>query len=177
MPQHTAPTRRDARPKTSWIQSNRRAVLADKSLWYSDISALSMASVPLYTIIGLHIDLWSMFDVRWKPSGSLLDVEHKHRTIKGTIRVSCARYVTRSIYILSTIWLLCIVRKQERGLFLLIFSQYFNDFPKGVQLSTDSYSWMDWSKPNKSIHTEPKLVIPSFGHYPQYTLRWYTLKC
>ena len=77
-----------------------------------------------------------MFDAGWKPSGSLLEVEHELCTIEDTIPVSCVCLVMCIIYILSTIRKLCIVHKQERGLFLLIFSQYFNDFPKGVQLST-----------------------------------------
>jgi len=52
-----------------------------------------------------------MSDAGWKSSESLPDIEHDDRTMDHAIRVSCARFITRIVYILSTIGLLHIVRK------------------------------------------------------------------
>ena len=92
-----------------------------------------------------------MFDAGWKPSGSLLDVEHEYCTIEGMIRVSCACFDMHSIYILSTIQLLCIVRKRERGLFFLIFFTILMIFPRDYnRVLVPTPGWIEQNQLNQS---------------------------
>ena len=106
---------------------------------------------PHCTSPGLRIDLWLMFNARWKPSGSLLDVEHEYHTIKGTICVSCAHFAMRSIYILYTIGLIRIVREQERGLFFLIFFNILMIFQREYnRVLIPTPGWIEQNQRNQS---------------------------